>query len=373
MEFLRKNHTFFAVNIVWTLVLSLGYAFLSDFVYSVPKYDFFMEIYYFKGLFLSIPLSFYYILIKKSKYMWQYFVFGTMFLCLCFIGSKCIIFNIFSSILLISRFFSQNEEENNIFDGVNFYILIFYVIFFMTFALSNNDFLQKTTLYHALISSLLIFYHNGFERLEYFIMVRKNKSNLPEKQLINQIYKIFSSFSLIILVFVAPIIKKYYNFVSFEYEKEENYAQNEIVQEIVAQENQNPYEHLQNTPYILSENFSKIFDFLEPFLQVLSYFLFFYVILKAFLVFLKSLKNSVVYNDDVIENLLFENNDVENIKKIVLEKFDFSYNMKIRRKYKKTLQKYNPKPWQSTNEMEKMAKISIEKLHDEYEKVRYGK
>lgn len=382
MNFLRKNVITFAPHIVWTLNFSIIYTFFAELfnIYVLTDVANTTQFYYTKGLFLFFPLVFLSLSLKKSNIFWKFAIKGAICVIVCAILSRCIVFTVMVLVFFCLRFLNNANNEKSSFDTVNHINLFFLVGYFIFTAFFTQIFLQTIVVYHFLFSTLLIFSYHGLLRFESFVSLRQDKSNLPDQRILEQSTKIFAVFSLIIILFLAPLIRYNYNFISFviDLPSETGYeyeATEEETSEEPSSENSFSVTDLQSD--------SALGDFLAPFWKATEYLLyigafvvFIQIMLAGIRAFIAILKKPQFVRNDVIETTFKPINEQSKStvkSKRISEFFDFSPKMKIRRKYKKTLNKFKPQNFQTPTEMEQMANLDIPQLHSDYIDARYNK
>ncbi|MFI3226944.1 MAG: hypothetical protein R3Y09_05955 [Clostridia bacterium] len=383
MNFLRKNLIIYAPHIVWMLVLSIVYALFAE-LFNIYIFDNTLnstDFYYIKGLFLVFPLAFFSISLKKSNVLWKFVLKGFICLIICGILSKCVVFTAMVAALFGLRFINNVNSDKSSFDEISHINLMFLAGFFVLTAFYDLVFLQKMIVYHVFFATLLIFAQKGLKRFEFFIDLRKDKSNLPEQRILDQAMKIFAVCTLLVILLVMPIMGNYYNFISFSFElsDETGYVYEEVESEDLGDEpveGEDGYslEELQDNSR-MSQVLGMFWQFIEPLIYVMNFVILGWILYKGILAFLENLKKPLVVRDDVIETTFKKINEEKkstiDISKIS-ELLDFSPEKQIRRRYKKTLKKYNPENWQTPSEMEEMAKLEIPKLHNDYLNARYN-
>lgn len=366
-------------HIVWALVISLGYALfavkvntqiLNETMVSVERY-------YLKGLCILIPLAIFGESVKQSIRFWQFLMIGIGVIVVTFFLSNCIFFTGITAFLWVVRLTSRVEKEDTCFDGVNYFLFPILLIYFLITGFYEEPFLQKMTVYHLLYTLLLVFLYEGLLRFGEYVDLRKDKANMPSKRILDAGTKIFGMVAILVMLCVVPIIKYQYDYIPMSFPEIESTYEEEIVEE-KAQEEKSEQMGMQDMfPEQESNPIAElIWEVLERVAFILVYTGIAYHLIKGIYKMIKNFNQIEIEKNDVIESTFLQKDDT--VKKLkpknkFSEWFDFSREMKIRRKYKKMLKKYEPKDWQTPTEMETMAELEIPELHNLYEEVRYGK
>lgn len=366
-------------HIVWALVISLGYALfavkvntqiLNETMVSVERY-------YLKGLCILIPLAIFGESVKQSIRFWQFLMIGVGVIVATFFLSNCIFFTGITAFLWVLRLTTRVEKEDTCFDGVNYFLFPILLIYFLITGFYEEPFLQKMTVYHLLYTLLLVFLYEGLLRFGEYVDLRKDKANMPSKRILDAGTKIFGMVAILVMLCVVPIIKYQYDYIPMSFPEIESTYEEEIVEE-KAQEEKSEQMGMQDMfPEQESNPIAElIWEVLERVAFILVYTGIAYHLIKGIYKMIKNFNQIEIEKNDVIESTFLQKDDT--VKKLkpknkFSEWFDFSREMKIRRKYKKMLKKYEPKDWQTPTEMETMAELEIPELHNLYEEVRYGK
>lgn len=384
MHHLRKSILKFAPHVVWTLALSIGYSFFAYaiYFYVTPDNLYSSEVYYLKGMFFCIPLVILSFAIKKTKHIWQYLLTCIILIISLYFITKCFVFTFVVLILCGVRFLNRINGEKSEFESVSFLILLVYIVFFLLTGFNDFPFLQEATLYHFMFSALLIFSYQGFNRFESFVEIRKNRSNLPSKRILDTGTKIFLVFSIIVILFFMPIMRYQYDFVHFELpEFQSTASESEYV--IETEEEEEEEEEAQEMSYAelfpetpLSNFLKQIWNFFDKIVLVVMYVTLLYLLIKGIIFLIINFNKPQIEKNDLIESTF--NHDEDTVTSTVSKArfdgiFDFSKEMMIRRRFKKEFKRYNPKQWQTPDEIQKMSNHFVPDLHELYEKVRYGK
>lgn len=371
-KFILSNTSY----IVWTLIISLGYAIFESFVDLALEKSSSGTSYYLKGFLVLIPLVIIGISIKKCKNLGYYLIIGLALLGVFYFLTKSVIFVSIIVIIWAMHLHSRIDETKSILAEAHASILFIFLLYFLISAYQTNVFMQKTVLYYLTISALFIIMRDGITRFDRYISIKDNNEYLPKQKILDTATSIFLVVVLLLAVFILPIITYRYDIITID-DIEVEYAE-----ELYIYEEEIPDEEVQseNIFDLISQkesnlNLQWIWEILDKMLMVLCVVAVPIIIFTIIYKIAKGFSRVQFEKDDIVEDI---KDDKDETKK-VLSKFkinallDFSEEMKVRRKYKKTLKRYSPKGWQTPFEMEEMAKINIPELHDMYEKVRYGK
>ncbi|MFI3212452.1 MAG: hypothetical protein R3Y24_03840 [Eubacteriales bacterium] len=362
-------------HIVWTLLISLGYAFLETKVDELLAMGNGVELYYIQGLFFIFPLIIFKIGMKKLKNIGQFIFLGLFVSVAFYIITGSILFVVITVFLWVIRFSNRLQGMEGSLDDTHFTLLLAIVAYILLCGVTEDIFLQKMAIYHLIIGSLLSFSFHGLCRFEEYIRIRHEKANMPRNRILDTGIKIFFIVSILMLLWMIPVIQYQYEFFAItmpEFEavmlEEEVYEQEEQQQggmdlsELVGGEQED-------------SKLKVLWEILEKIMIVVFYGALIYIIVRAVYKIIVTFNQVQFEKNDTIESSVDVNDEIlkrEIRKKKWYEFFDFSEDMKIRRRYKKELKKHGPKHWQTPAEMEEMANLEIEELHDLYEKVRYG-
>lgn len=386
MNLIRKNIINITPHIAWTLVLGVFYAYIAGefnkwFLEDVSKS---VETLYLKGLLLFIPifaLGYFY---TKLNTFGKFLLAGIIIILCSLVISQCIIFTIIVILPYYRRICNHLYGETGDFDRITTSAIISMGIFYIYSAFTEQVFLQEIIIQNTLIVMILMFVRNGLIKSEEYVMLRQEKSNMPSQLILDKSTKIFIITGLLVILIISPIINSQYQFLSFafdpfDFEAEEvplYEAEEEVLEENF--EKGPSYEELDEMGRAsYTEYLYKLYDFIEPIIYIATLIFLINVFVKGILAFIEILHNPIVVKNDIIESTL--NTDEKDVKTSLGnsfnlgEIFNFSSEMTVRRKYKRTLKKHSPKNWQTPTEMETMAKIDIPKLHNEYLEARYGK
>ncbi len=235
------------------------------------------------------------------------------------------------------------------------------------------------TLYHFIIAGLLIFVEHGMKRFESYVEIRKERTNMPITRILNTGTRNLVVFAGIVLVILASVVKYQYTFVPVTFSlKPISYSDTREMEEETKKEESGDQMNLDELYGEENQNqwLSYIWIFLEKVLFIVLYAVTFYGVIRGIYLLITNFNKTQIDKNDVIESSVTKEDMIEKRakqKQKIEELFDFSADMKIRRKYKKELKKYNPQSWQTPTEMEEMAQLDMEELHIQHEQVRYGK
>lgn len=367
---------------VWTMIASIAYGVLA---YEINRAvddsgAYFVERYFVEGMLLAVPLVCFSKIVKVTKNIIQFVLLSVLLVCLSDLLLGSVAFTVAVIILGLFRLVSRLQNEFSVFDSTNEFSLLLYPLYFVVTAFSDNAFMQNVTVYYFLLSSVLIFVYSGLERFDHYIFINQTKAYVPTATILNTGAKIFVIVGMSIIFICMPVIRNNFEYVSLElpqFEKEITLATQDEENVVNAEktESNNSLEALfserEENPY-----FAKIADFMERFMMYLIYPIIATFCLFACYKIVKNFNNVVYTKDDVIESTFAQKDAVVSELKAKFKDeniFNFSKEMKIRRKYKKEFKKFKPENWQTPTEIEIMSNKNISTLHDLYEDARYNK
>lgn len=380
MRYVRMYVPRILPGIVWTLVLSLCYIMGSVQIENIMISENAVQSqsYYMHGLCLFLSYGIIKVLMLKSKNIFQYLCGSTIVLTIVYYFSPNYLFFFITLIMWFVRLIKRISGNEKVIDELNYSIIGIFVIAYIISAYGTDIFLQKVTLYHGLLAGLFIHTQNSLLRLEEYIDIRKNCAYMPINRIAHTGVSYILLFLAITLIVIIPVLENQYEFVEF---KPLEIKPPEVEEELVVESEKKSTEEggamdafLNNTEqnYFLRA----IWDIIGKITMYITYVVIIYWIIKGIYLIIIRFQGFQVEDNDVIESLYTQEDQVvpiELVKKNLSNLFYLNEEKRIRRQYKKKLKKYNPKMWQTPAEMEKMANISIEELHNQYEKVRYGK
>lgn len=377
MQYISKNILKYTAGFIWFLTISLGYTILVYTMIYGESSDSTMGLFrlYVEGILLVIPMTIFAIAQKKIKYIWQFIIIGIIVS----YGSYLVISNMFFTIVVILlwflRFIQRTGTGYCVLEDIHFLILIPFCAYFYLTGIQYYEVLQMLVICYVVLVSVAMFNYYGLTRSENYVNLRRNKANMPSGQIIGFGVKNYLTISLVVLLVMIPLIISSYEFVDLNLEFDE--VSYDSVEEEMDADSQGTMD--------LSELFgeSDSNPLLEAFWNMIFNIFFIGILVVFAYVFITTLYRMIMKfrtlpienQGDVIESTFQMDKQVEQSSmKIRLSEFlDFSEEMRIRRRYKRVLKKYNPKPWQTPLEMEFMAELDIPELHEAYEEVRYGK
>lgn len=384
MNFARKTVINLAPHLVWTLFFSILFTvvtnFLNNIAFDVETISF--DLLYLKGLFLFFPLLMLSYFRDTTDELWKFIVKSIILVIFCGIVTQSFVFILSTAVFAYLRVSNNLSKEKSSFDTTPTVVLLFMLALFVVSGFAQAYIFQKIIVFHFLFISLLIFSRGGLMRFESYVELKKDRSNLPAKRILDNATKIFIGISLAIALLLCPIIRYQYSFVAigvdtsdeaYDYEVDE--TENDAETDVTTSEDSINYGDLENEG-ALADFLQPLWNFLEPVSYISAYVVFAYFMIKALIAFILNLKNPLVVKNDVIESTLAivqedRNSTVSSSR--FSDFFDFSKDMSVRKRYKRTLKKHSPKEWQTPTEMEQMASLEIPDLHSKYLEVRYGK
>ncbi|MFI3177134.1 MAG: hypothetical protein R3Y67_06555 [Eubacteriales bacterium] len=334
MNYIRKNIPNIIPVMVWTMVLCIAYALLR---LKISTYD--VE----------------YILLQETAYVQGWLLLLP-----------------FMVIAKIKRRFQRNTTRY----PMTYATLLLYGVYFVITGFAGYETIQKMTVYHLVFTILCIHTYNGLLRVEEYIAIHKNKSYMPEGRIFHTSVLNLVLFIGVALLIALPLLYMKLEFVSFTVpELEITLEEEEVVEE---DNNQSEgggmdYDSLyqgEPNPYLVI-----LWQVLERMAMVIVWCFVAYFLIRSLYRLIRNLAQTQVEERDLIESTFRQEEAtlaIEQVKRHIKERFSRSHRMAVRRKYKKKLKPYEPKHWQTPAEMETMAQLDIQELHEEYEAIRYG-
>lgn len=363
--------------IVWTLAISLGYAICMHWaVGELAEGGLSAQLYYLQGLLLGIPFAILAKVARNAKHLWQFLLVGVVLLFAGFYISNSYFFAVIIGVLWFVRFINRLKDASSSLDGTNGFLLLTFVVCFIAAGSGYEVFLQKMSIYHFIIVGLLTFNYYGIQRYEFYVKLRKDKANMPINRIMDTGTRNFVVTALIVILCIVPVIEYGYAFVPFVWEQGDSEYEYDTDSSEEEQEEQQTSLSLEDLVGIKEPSIwlQYLWAVLEKITVIALYIAAVWFIVHGIYKMVRNFNKIQIEKNDVIEST-FVVADEENRtrrKKRFEEMFDFSYTMKVRRRYKKELKKYNPKHWQTPSEMEAMADLEMPELHQLYEEVRYG-
>ncbi len=334
MNYIRKHIPKIIPVMVWTMVFSIAYALLR---LKISTYDLepaiLEEVAYVQGWLLFVP---------------------------------------FMIIAKIKRRFQRNATKY----PMTYATLLFYGVYFVIAGFAGYETIQKMTVYHLVFTVLYIHTYNGLWRVEEYVTIQKGKSYMPVERIFHTSVLNLVLFMGVVLVVALPLFYMKLEFVSFTIpEVEITLEEEEVVEEDGSQSEGGgmDYDSLyqgEPNPYLVI-----LWQVLERMAMVIVWCSVAYVLIRSLYRLIQNLAQIQVEEQDLIESTFRQEEAslvIEELKYRMKERFSRSRGMMVRRKYKKKLNPYEPKRWQTPAEMEAMAQLEIQELHEEYEAIRYG-
>lgn len=357
-----------------TLIFAPLYTIVAVLVYSADNDG--AKILFFKALLFFIPTALVSLATERLKHLWQYavaagvIIVGTYFISRDWIAVAAI------AIMAVVKLAGRARETGTVFDAPHIIGSVLFVIPFIYSGIKGNEFLQLASVILAVIYLVMNFAYGGIVRVKSYVELNEKMANFPGKRINKSGGVIFAAAASLLLLLLIPIIILNYSFVSIDLKN----AKVEV----------KPYEYTQEdeaaggagSPDWMAAADENIkpwidFKFVGDILMVAGGVGFVALIIFGIYALSKNFARTVTEKNDVIEST---NNDYTekfsgkaNEQKIRV--LDFSPNAVIRRKYIKTIRnnkKESPKIWQTPKEIESLAGVGDERLHELYEKARYS-
>ncbi|MFI3236899.1 MAG: hypothetical protein R3Y47_02580 [Lachnospiraceae bacterium] len=379
MRQIRKTLLVAAPTVAWTLLFMIIYTLFMSKVQDYKEFVISDQQLYYRSITLAIPLAVLTITIKKTKYLWQYLLVAILLIAAMYFSTGDWFLVLITAGLCFIRLISRLSNEPNVLDSINGFMIAALVIVFVMMGFSGEEYLQKMTLYHIIYLTLLAFTYWGLQRFEEYIMIRESRANVPAVKILDTGTKIFVVSVLLCLIVLLPLMEYKYELVSFslpQVEQSDEVWEEEINIEEREESNEGG-SMIDMLPESEPNKYLVMFwQFLSNLMVIAVYVGFVYAAIRGIRAMIRNYKAPQIEKYDVIESTFVQVDAEANTIKVrakLGELFGFSKEMTIRRKYKKALNKYHPKAWQSPDEMEKMAELDIPELHELYEEARYAK
>ncbi len=379
MERTRNIFMKCAPIVVWTLMLANIYAIITYTIatQSVGGTTNTELMYYLDGLFLVVPLIILSWSVYKIKYIWQYLIFVAVLA----LGMYVLTFNfaiVFITLALcFARFLQRLRRDKSALDTINVVYIVVPIFCFVATSYNELVIIQKISLYTFVIMGFFTFAYTGIKRFINYVDLRKDKANIPINRLLNTGTQVFVILGMVLVLYIVPTIEMSYEFVTFslnlngeteyEYDTDDVYTYSDYSMD----DDYSYLEEIGEASYNLDMLWNIVLFIIAAGTILLIGFIAFNMIRNL----IYNFHNIEVDKQDVIESTFLDNDTKESTKKSSKkwqERLDFSYEMKVRRRYKKELKKYRPQEWQTPSEIEAMAQVDMPELHAEYERVRYS-
>lgn len=363
--------------IIWGLFFYMGYIILSNIIgIGIAQESVYtMESCYSNGLLMVLPLIIYRETEKKIKHLWTFLVVGIVVPLAILTISNNYILVVFSAFIWIVYLRKRVNKEESFLAEVQPTLLLVYFVYLILTATQGYEEIQKAVLCALFVSAILTFVWHGIDRFQQYIILRKDKANMPVDKIRYTGTRIYVILILVLVVVFAPIIAYQYEFWGISFE--EYYSEYEAYEmEVETSEQTEASYDFSDLVEVKEPNYLLVmlWNMLEIIMGIAVVLLIIVVSVKMIIKLLHNFQKVEFDKDDVIvSTIIIDKEEWNKKRKIKLEEiFDFSYEMRIRRKYKRELNKYKPKKWQTPSEMEEMASLEIPELHQQYEEVRYG-
>lgn len=379
MEKTRNVFMKCAPIVAWTLTIAIIYG-LVTYTIAVQSIDGTNQSemkFYLEGLKIAIPLIILSISVNKIKYIWQFIFFTILLVAATYAVTSDFGLTMITVGLCFSRFLQKVNNVKSVLEHVYVVLVVAPITCFIVTGFTGFVFYQKVAIYTFFVIGFLSFAYNGIRRFDNYVYLRKDKANIPINRLLNNGTQVFLIVGILLLVYIVPVMELAYEYVPLKIELE-----GEFEQEFSENEYDLEFDMNMSSSGIVGYPLDNVNPNLEKMWNVILVIL--SIGTSALILFLTyRLIRNLIYNfhhvevdkNDIIESTFLDKDLKEStVKKSNKwqERLDFSYEMKVRRRYKKELKKHKPQPWQTPSEMEGMAQVHIPELHEEYEKVRYG-
>lgn len=337
-----------------------------------------ISVYYWQGMCLVVPYCFTYVLTYKWKQILPYLMGSIIFLGVMYYGSPNRLFYIITILLWTIRLMNRISGKNGMLQEVSYPMIGILVVYYIISLFYNREGLQQVILFHIFLVGILIHTYEAILRLERYIEIRRNRAYMPIDRIVHTGIGYILIFLGMVFLVMTPIIVTQYKSVQLTPLEIES---TEEVLDFLGEQEQSPdatgsgmgelYQETEQNPILHA-----IWEITGRIAMYSTYVALLYWICKGMYRIVLRFQTLQIEENDVIESIYQQEDTVipiEKAKNTWKELFSRSEEMRIRRQYKKQLKKYTPKSWQTPEEMEKMANLEIEELHNLYEKVRYGK
>ncbi len=367
--------------LVWTLALGIAYSFCAYKLSALSasgasSYT----VYYCKGFALLPVLLLLEYTAKRLRHFLSFAFVGIALALGAWALLGCVYFAALTCTLWFMHLLARLHHEPCTLTQTSWWLLLLFPVYFLVTSATQDNFFQKMVLYHFVFTGLLIFAHKGLARFDAYIALRQTKAqtHVPIARIHHHATRIFAVGCALVLLLLCPIIETQYQFFiltapTFTAVEVESPSEEEATEESQTEAFDLSLLIEESTPNPWLEAFWAAF---ERVMRIALYGGLIWCIVAGLYKMIRCFREIEFDKSDVIESTLV----IEELQASAARRrrhwqrqFDFSEEMKIRRRYQKTMRKHRPKPWQTPCEMEEMANENIPELHAHYEKARYGK
>lgn len=335
--------------------------------------------FYLRGILFGVPVALSYYAAEKLPKLWQFLLSSLAIsaisgLLLGHIGGA-----VMGAILCLFRFRNRISEEKtrSAFDAPSYVCLLVFLASFSVSAVYELSTLQKLSVLSAVLYLLLIVTYRALERIDGYLNLNKSMKELPVRRIQRIAGAAVAAFLVVAAVFLVPSALSTPGNVVFD------------LPDVPGKPYKGPdeVEHISggmtvNMEALLGDEAA------EPLFKIPSFviYLIYALIMTAVAAMIiygvyqlfKNFRFTYTDNRDVIESISKDMDEATAVPARRREKLsilDRTPNAVIRRKYRKAVTKAAaepPKRWMTPAEIEKESGISEQKLHELYEKARYG-
>lgn len=329
--------------------------------------------YILEGLIVTVPVVLSYISAKKLKYIWQYLIVALA--CSAVFIPLSYLLAIISLVLFFIRFVGRmGESKGTVLDSTHYAICLFFIVPFMGAGIYKLGKIQFIAVLFAFIYFVFTLIFRLLKKLDSYIEINKNMANFPLTRVRNVLTRTFLIVSAVVMFIGLFAILFGFHFVDIEVKEIENVQMPKTV-------NAGAYEEgMDEETFDLSQletgkGLNINWNIVGGVILVICSALIIPFIISLLVNMSRIFRRlPVSEKSDYVESISDESESTENDDSTI-KRLDFSDTAKVRRRYIKAVKskKYKPESWQTPAEIELGAKIKDSSLHEEYEKVRYGK
>lgn len=335
---------------------------------------------YFRGLLFCIPMALSWYAVRSLKNMGQFLLasIGLMALTWLLIGNPGGAVAMGLVCFLRARARMSEETEKSYMDFPFFFMLIFFVLAFFISAILDLHVLQRASLISGAVYFLICVLYKGIGRIENYLYLNRDMKGMPTKRIVRTAGSAVLLAALIAAVLMIPVAVSSNG--NFHVELPKNYTD--------PTESAEDYVGEVDSPGMDPSAFAELAKG-GPTWQIPAFvsYIFFAVIGIILLVIIFNLIKSIITNfrlsytddGDVVQFLRGDRDDGDLAEEAKRERkpriWDRSPNAAVRRRYRKEIlrtAKSSPEGWRTPQEIESWAGVENQRLHELYEKARYG-
>lgn len=333
---------------------------------------------YLRGLLFGVSVALSYYAAERLSALWQFLLASVVLCGLSWLMLGNPIGAVMAAIVCFFRLRVRlsEEKEKSAFEEPNFVCLIPFALSFCLSAVYELPLSQKLSVFSAVMYLLVVLTYRAVRRIDEYLVLNKSMKELPTGRILRIAGAAVGAFLLIAVILLAPSALSIPGNIVF------------ALPDVPGKPYTGPAE-VESLGAGMSINLEEVMgDEVQPLFHIPEFviylvYVFVGILLAAAILYgvyqlFKNFRFSYADNRDVIESLSADPDVAAHVPAAHRQKIsvlDRSPNAAIRRKYRKAVLKASkeaPKRWKTPTEIESDSGINELRLHELYEKARYG-